>query len=48
MARHAEEHEEKHDERWLVSYADFITLLMVLFVILYFEEDITFLEKLLI
>jgi chemotaxis protein MotB len=30
-----EEHEEKHDERWLVSYADFITLLMVLFVILY-------------
>jgi chemotaxis protein MotB len=35
MPRHAEEHEEKHDERWLVSYADFITLLMVLFVILY-------------
>ena len=35
MARHKEEHEEKHDERWLVSYADFITLLMVLFVILY-------------
>ena len=35
MARHSEEHEEKHDERWLVSYADFITLLMVLFVILY-------------
>ncbi len=36
MARkkHAE-HEEHHDERWLVSYADFITLLMVLFVILY-------------
>lgn len=31
----AEEHEEGHDERWLVSYADFITLLMVLFVILY-------------
>ena len=30
-----EEHEEGHDERWLVSYADFITLLMVLFVILY-------------
>lgn len=35
MPKHAEEHEEKHDERWLVSYADFITLLMVLFVILY-------------
>lgn len=33
--KHAEDHEEKHDERWLVSYADFITLLMVLFVILY-------------
>jgi len=32
---HEEEHEEGHDERWLVSYADFITLLMVLFVILY-------------
>ncbi len=32
--RHEEEHE-GHDERWLVSYADFITLLMVLFVILY-------------
>jgi chemotaxis protein MotB len=35
MAHGAEEHEEGHDERWLVSYADFITLLMVLFVILY-------------
>ncbi len=35
MAKHAEEHEEHPDERWLVSYADFITLLMVLFVILY-------------
>lgn len=35
MARAKEEHEEGHDERWLVSYADFITLLMVLFVILY-------------
>ncbi len=30
-----EEHETHADERWLVSYADFITLLMVLFVILY-------------
>jgi len=36
MSSHSvEEHEEAHDERWLVSYADFITLLMVLFVILY-------------
>ncbi len=33
--RKHEDHEEHHDERWLVSYADFITLLMVLFVILY-------------
>ncbi|NMC54063.1 MAG: OmpA family protein [Chloroflexi bacterium] len=31
---HEEEHA-GHDERWLVSYADFITLLMVLFVVLY-------------
>ncbi|HNK64698.1 MAG TPA: flagellar motor protein MotB [Anaerolineales bacterium] len=35
MAHRHEEHEEHHDERWLVSYADFITLLMVLFVVLY-------------
>jgi chemotaxis protein MotB len=35
MAHGEEEHAEGHDERWLVSYADFITLLMVLFVILY-------------
>ncbi len=35
MAKRKEEHEEHHDERWLVSYADFITLLMVLFVVLY-------------
>ncbi len=33
---HEEEHEsEGGGERWLVSYADFITLLMVLFVVLY-------------
>jgi chemotaxis protein MotB len=35
MSKRAEEHEEHHDERWLVSYSDFMTLLMVLFVILY-------------
>ena len=35
MAKHVEEHEPENNERWLVSYADFITLLMVLFVILY-------------
>jgi chemotaxis protein MotB len=37
--KHAEEHE-GHDERWLVSYADFITLLMVLFVILYSQGNV--------
>ena len=35
MAHREEEHDEHPDERWLVSYADFMTLLMVLFVILY-------------
>jgi chemotaxis protein MotB len=35
MAHRKEEHEEHPDERWLVSYSDFITLLMVLFVVLY-------------
>jgi chemotaxis protein MotB len=35
MPYHEEEEHEGHDERWLVSYADFITLLMVLFVVLY-------------
>jgi chemotaxis protein MotB len=37
--KHAEEHG-GHDERWLVSYADFITLLMVLFVILYSQGNV--------
>ena len=38
MSKHGKGHEEEHaggDERWLVSYADFITLLFVLFVVLY-------------
>jgi chemotaxis protein MotB len=30
-----EDHEEHPDERWLVTYADMITLLMVLFIVLY-------------
>lgn len=36
MSKH-KSHDEEHggDERWLVSYADFITLLFVLFVVLY-------------
>jgi chemotaxis protein MotB len=35
MSKHKEQHEEHPDERWLVSYSDFITLLFVLFVVLY-------------
>ncbi len=38
MSGHGGGHEEEHaggDERWLVSYSDFITLLFVLFVVLY-------------
>jgi len=36
MSRKKEEHEkEPNHERWLVSYADFITLLFAVFVVLY-------------
>ncbi|MCX5910317.1 MAG: OmpA family protein [Deltaproteobacteria bacterium] len=37
MARKRKKHEEEHEnlERWLVSYADFITLLFAFFVIMY-------------
>ena len=35
MARHARRQNEENQDRWLVSYADFITLLFALFVVLY-------------
>lgn len=46
-AAHAEEHEESH-ERWLITYADMITLLMVLFIVLYSigQVDLAKFEKL--
>ena len=34
MAKHKHEEHENH-ERWLVSYADFITLLFAFFVVMY-------------
>jgi chemotaxis protein MotB len=35
MRRRPEQHEEDNKERWLVSYADFITLLFAFFVVMY-------------
>ena len=35
MARRSRRHEPENHERWLISYADFITLLFALFVVLY-------------
>ena len=35
MRRRQEQHEEDNRERWLVSYADFITLLFAFFVVMY-------------
>ena len=33
--RHEVEEEHENEERWLVTYADMITLLMVLFIVLF-------------
>ena len=35
MGRKAKHEEHENDERWLVSYADFITLLFAFFVVMY-------------
>jgi len=35
MARKKQHHAEHPDERWLLTYADMITLLMALFMVLY-------------
>lgn len=37
--KHAESHE--NHERWLVSYADFITLLFAFFVVMYSVSSVT-------
>ncbi|MGH9945440.1 MAG: flagellar motor protein MotB, partial [Pyrinomonadaceae bacterium] len=38
-ADHSDEHEGESRERWLVSYADLVTLLFALFVVLYAAAD---------
>jgi len=35
MRRHRNRVDDSHPERWLVSYADFMTLLFALFVVLF-------------
>ena len=36
---HAEHHEEHTDESWLVPYADILTLLLALFIVLFASAD---------
>ena len=35
MAKHAQHHEEHADESWLIPYADLLTLLLALFIVLF-------------
>src|SRR4051794_9311135 len=39
-AKHHEEEEHENHERWLVSYADMVTLLMCLFIVLFAMSQI--------
>lgn len=38
--KHGEEHEEHMDESWLVPYADILTLLLALFIVLYASSQV--------
>src|SRR5262245_37591317 len=40
MSRRKKKHEHANHERWLVSYADFITLLFAFFVVLYSSAQV--------
>ena len=42
--RHEEEEHENH-ERWLVSYADMVTLLMCLFIVLFAISQVGLLQR---
>lgn len=40
MAKHREQHEEHIDESWLVPYADILTLLLALFIVLFASSTV--------
>ncbi|ABO48902.1 OmpA/MotB domain protein [Desulforamulus reducens MI-1] len=40
MAKHREQHEEHIDESWLIPYADLLTLLLALFIVLFASSTI--------